>query len=96
MSSLIVDKDFRNCELWNGRHAAGVFALHVVPELPRPIYGVEETHNNVAAHCFFNTLQASAATEELVKPIVDVSRGLYHAVIKMKMYLKLLLSLITL
>lgn len=41
-------------------------------ELARPVYGIEEANDDIAAHSFFNILQARSATKELRKSVVKM------------------------
>jgi hypothetical protein len=51
------------------RHAALFLEVHGASEAARPVERVEEADDDIAAHGFFDTLEAGAAAEELFQPM---------------------------
>jgi hypothetical protein len=72
VSGLVIDENLRYSELWNHGHAACMFAFHVVFELARPVYSVEESNDNVTSDGFVNALKSSSTTEEFVQSQASV------------------------
>jgi hypothetical protein len=72
---LIVDEDFGHGELRNRCHAALFLYIHCTPETASIVECVEETHDNIAAHSFLDTLESGTATEELLQPVRPLAQG---------------------
>lgn len=61
----VVDENLRDSELRNRSHTALLLLLHRAAEATGPIECIEETHNNIAANGFFDTLETGAAAKKL-------------------------------